>query len=192
MEPLIKFVRIRSREETSWPKVWEIYRQAFPENEQWNEAAYDKAFDDPLFEADAVTLDGAVVGLLFHWQVGMYRYIEHFAVAAEMRGRNIGSQTLAAFFAYAGERVVLEIDPPEEAVPIRRLHFYERAGFVANPDYEYLHPCYRPPFEPYPLVLLSRPQALAREEARRFADFVRERILSRYSENEHPELPVIS
>ncbi len=51
---------------------------------------------------------------------------------------------------------------------------------------------YRPPFEPYPLVLLSRPQALTHEEARRFADFVRERILSRYSENEHPELPVIS
>ncbi len=191
MEPLIKIVRIHSREDSRWAKVWKIYRRAFPENEQWNETAYDKAFDDPLFEADAVMIDD-VVGLLFHWRVGGYRYIEHFAIAAEMRGRNIGTQALAAFFAYAGERVVLEIDPPEDAVSFRRLHFYERAGFVANPDYEYLLPCYRRPFVPYPLVLVSRPQALAREEARRFADFVRERILARYSENEHPELPVIS
>lgn len=189
MEPLIKIVRIRSREDSRWSKIWEIYRQSFPENEQWNEAAYDKAFDDPLFEADAVMLND-VVGLLFHWQVGEYRYIEHFAI--KMPGRNIGTEALAAFFEYAGGRVVLEIDPPEDAVSIRRLHFYERAGFVANPDYEYLHPCYRPPFEPYPLLLMSRPQPLTREEARRFADFVRERILGRYSEHEHPQLPVIS
>ncbi len=182
---------MRSREDSRWSKVWKIYRRAFPENEQWNEAAYDKAFDDPLFEADAVMIDD-VVGLLFHWRVGGYRYIEHFAIAAETRGRNVGTETLAAFFAYAGERVVLEIDPPQDAVSFRRLHFYERAGFVANPDYEYLHPCYRRPFEPYPLVLLSRPQALTHEEARCFADFVRERILGRYSEHEHPELPAIS
>lgn len=188
----LRFVRLRSREEEPWHRVWVIYRQAFPENEQWRETNYDRAFDDPSFEADAVMLGDAVAGLLFHWQFGEFCYIEHFAIAAELRGRQIGSQVLTAFFERFGGQVILEIDPPEDAVSVRRLHFYERLGFVANPEYRYIHPSYRRPFQRYPLVLLSRPQALGHEEARRFAGFVRERILGRYSEHERPELPAIS
>ena len=37
-------------------------------------------------------------------------------------------------------------------------------------------------------VLMSYPEALTYEEARGFADFIRERVL-RYSEHENPELP---
>ena len=62
----LQFIRLRSRREEAWSTVWAIYRRAFPENEQWREEAYDRAFDDPLFEADALMLDGVVVGLLFH------------------------------------------------------------------------------------------------------------------------------
>ncbi len=93
----LQFIRLRSRREEAWSTVWAIYRRAFPENEQWREEAYDRAFDDPLFEADALMLDGVVVGLLFHWQTGDFRYIEHFAIAAELRGRNLGSQVLTSF-----------------------------------------------------------------------------------------------
>lgn len=188
----LQFIRLRSRREEAWSTVWAIYRRAFPENEQWREEAYDRAFDDPLFEADALMLDGVVVGLLFHWQTGDFRYIEHFAIAAELRGRNLGSQVLTAFFERFGGQVILEIDPPEDVISIRRLHFYERAGFVANPEYTYIHPSYRQPFRQHPLVLLSRPSALGYNDACRFADFVRERILGRYSEHERPDLPSIS
>ena len=86
-------------------------------------------------------------------------------------------------------KVILEIDPPEDEISIRRLHFYERLGFTANP-HEYTHPSFRRPFHPHRLVLMSRPGALSDDEARRFADFIRERVL-RYSEHEHPELPRI-
>lgn len=106
----LQFIRLRSRREEAWSTVWAIYRRAFPENEQWREEAYDRAFDDPLFEADALMLDGLVVGLLFHWQTGDFRYIEHFAIAAELRGRNLGSQVLTSFFERFGGQVILEID----------------------------------------------------------------------------------
>ncbi len=188
MENGLQFVPLRSREEDSWRSVWSIYETAFPKNEQWREADYDRAFGDPLFEADAVTLDGGVVGLLFHWQAGDWRYIEHLAVDAALRGRQLGTRILEAFFEHAGGRVILEIDPPEDAVSIRRLHFYERSGFVANPAYRYIHPSYRRPFEPYPLLLLSRAHPLGCDDARRFAEFVRERILGRYSEHDRPPL----
>lgn len=84
-------------------------------------------------------------------------------------------------------RVILEIDPPVDDISIRRLHFYERLGFVANP-YQYIHPSFRKPFTPHRLVLMSYPGAITYEEARSFADFVREAVL-RYSEHEAPTLP---
>ena len=86
-----------------------------------------------------------------------------------------------------GKTVILEIDPPVDDISIRRLHFYERLGFVANP-YQYIHPSFRKPFTPHRLVLMSYPGAITYEEARSFADFVREAVL-RYSEHEAPTLP---
>lgn len=63
----------------------------------------------------------------------------------------------------------------------------ERLGFVTNPN-EYVHPSFRRPFHPHRLVLMSYPEVLTYEEARSFADFIRERVL-RYSEHENPALP---
>lgn len=95
----------------------------------------------------------------------------------------MGSAALSAFCRKVG-RVILEIDPPEDDISIRRRHFYERLGFVANP-YRYIHPSFRKPFTPHRLVLMSYPGAITYEEARSFADFVREAVL-RYSEHEAP------
>lgn len=62
-----------------------------------------------------------------------------------------------------------------------------RLGFVENP-HEYIHPSFRRPFEQHRLVLMSYPSPLTDDEARRFADFVRETVL-RYTEHEAPQLP---
>ena len=67
----------------------------------------------------------------------------------------MGSAALSAFCRKVG-RVILEIDPPVDDISIRRLHFYERLGFVANP-YQYIHPSFRKPFTPHRLVLMSIP-----------------------------------
>lgn len=100
----------------------------------------------------------------------------------------MGSHILSAFCAKA-RRVVLEIDPPVDDISIRRQHFYERIGFVTN-AYDYIHPSFTRPFHAHQLVLMSRPDPLTKEEARLFADFVREHVL-RYSDHLQPELPRI-
>ena len=62
-------------------------------------------------------------------------------------------------------------------------------GLLSKIKYpEKCHPSFRRPFHPHRLVLMSYPEALTYEEARGFADFIRERVL-RYSEHENPELP---
>ena len=186
-EPNLQFIPFRSRLDEAWTEAWELYENSFPACERWNGNDYDRAFRDPLFEADAIRCDGRFAGILFHWRGDGFHYVEHLAVSPLLRGQNIGSRALAAFC--EGRRVILEIDPPEDEISIRRLHFYERLGFTANP-HEYIHPSFRQPFHPHRLVLMSRPGVLSDDEARRFADFVRERVL-RYSEHERPELPRI-
>lgn len=182
----LQLVPLTSCSGTGWREVFSIYREAFPPNEQRREADYAAALADPLFEADCIRLDGSTAGLLFHWQAGAFRYVEHLAVDPARRGGRIGSRALGALCERFG-RVVLEIDPPQDEISVRREHFYERLGFRANP-HRYIHPSYGPPCAPHRLVLMSYPALLADDEARHFADFVRERVL-RYSGNRRPELP---
>lgn len=188
MEPQLQFIPLRSRTDALWPEVWRLYEASFPPCECWRAENYDRAFDDPAFGADAVCRGGEFVGLLFHWDAGDYRYVEHLAVSPAMRGRRMGSHILSAFCAEAG-RVVLEIDPPVDDISVRRQRFYERLGFVTNPYY-YIHPSFTRPFHAHRLVIMSRPDPLTKEEARVFADFVRGHVL-RYSDHLQPELPRI-
>jgi GNAT superfamily N-acetyltransferase len=182
----LQFIPFKSRADKGWAEAWELYEKSFPYNERWNAEGYDRAFGDPNFEADGIWRGDEFIGILFHWGADGYRYVEHLAVSPALRGQNMGSAALSAFCRKVG-RVILEIDPPEDDISIRRRHFYERLGFVANP-YQYIHPSFRKPFTPHRLVLMSYPGAITYEEARSFADFVREAVL-RYSEHEAPTLP---
>ncbi len=182
----LQFIPFKSRSDKGWAEAWELYEKSFPYNERWNAEGYDRAFGDPNFEADGIWRGDEFIGILFHWGADGYRYVEHLAVSPALRGQNMGSAALSAFCRKVG-RVILEIDPPVDDISIRRLHFYERLGFVANP-YQYIHPSFRKPFTPHRLVLMSYPGAITYEEARSFADFVRETVL-RYSEHEAPTLP---
>lgn len=187
METKITFIPFRSPSDRGWDEAWDLYRNSFPDKEQRSLADHLRALDDPLFEADGIWTDTGLAGILFHWDCGpKTRYVEHLAVSPALRGQNMGSKALSAFSAQVG-RVILEIDPPEDEISIRRLRFYQRLGFVENP-YEYLHPSFREPFVTHRLVLMSYPHPLTEGEARSFADFVRERVL-RYSGHSAPELP---
>lgn len=182
----LQFIPFKSRTDKGWAQAWALYEKSFPDCERWRAEDYDRAFGDSHFEADGIWRGGEFIGILFNWHAGSYRYLEHLAISPALRGQNMGSQALAAFCQKVG-RVILEIDPPVDDISRRRRHFYERLGFVVNP-YDYIHPSFRKPFTPHKLVLMSYPSAITYEEARGFADFVRERVL-RYSEHDNPVLP---
>ena len=185
MTQQLQFIPFKSRSDKGWAEAWALYEVSFPDCERWDAAGYDRAFSDPHFEADGIWRGDEFIGILFHWNAGNYDYVEHLAISPRLRGQNMGSKALSAFC--QGRRVILEIDPPVDDISIRRRHFYERLGFITNP-YEYIHPSFRRPFNPHQLILMSYPTALTYEEARDFADFIRERVLL-YSEHEAPTLP---
>lgn len=186
MTQKLEFIPFKSTSDKGWAEAWTIYQNSFPHCERWNEKDYVRAFGDPHFEADGIWFEGEFAGILFHWTADEYHYVEHLAISPALRGKNMGSIALKAFCERVG-KVILEIDPPVDDISIRRQRFYEKLGFATNP-YEYIHPSFRKPFEPHQLVLMSYPEAISYDEARRFADFIREVVL-RYSEHENPTLP---
>lgn len=185
MSEQLQFIPFRSADDRGWAEAAALYRDAFPRKERRSGEDHLRALVDPAFEADGIWCGEVFVGILYHWHTEAWYYIEHLAISPALRGQNMGSAVLAAFS--EGRRVVLEIDPPVDEISIRRLHFYQRSGFVRNPQL-YIHPSFRQPFTPHRLVLMSRPAPLTNDEAREFADFIRETVL-RYSEHEKPLLP---
>ena len=115
--------------------------------------------------------DGAeFVGLLLYWEAEDFRYVEHFCVRPELRGRRYGAKALEEL-GRDGKTVVLEIDPPVDDIARRRQGFYQRCGFAVNP-YPHVHPPYRPEYPGHELVVLSSPRALTPAEYGAFACYL--------------------
>lgn len=125
-------------------KVWRLYEESFPAHERRSLTAQEQAFADCRARSKVMLDDeGEVMALVFYWLYAGMVYVEFLAVNPAMRGRNIGSGVVERLLElYPGKLVILEIEPPQEEMAVRRLHFYERLGFVRNP-YNYIHPSYR-------------------------------------------------
>ncbi len=110
------------------------------------------------------------MGLLLYWEAEDFRYVEHFCVRPELRGRRYGAKALEVL-GRDGKPVVLEIDPPVDEIARRRQGFYQRCGFAVNP-YPHVHPPYRPEYPGHELVVLSSPRALTPAEYGAFACYL--------------------
>ena len=85
-------------------------------------------------------------------------------------GQHCGSRALE-LLGQRGKPVILEIDPPIDDISLRRKGFYERAGYQENP-FTHVHPPYREGFAGHPLVVMSYPRQLEREEYDRFYQYL--------------------
>ncbi|GEM_PF-3761595 len=97
-----------------------IYEQRLPERQK-------KIMTEPEYNF-LLIFDGDIwVGELLCWETEDFIYVEHFCTLPEMRGRGYGAQALSLL----GERkktVILEIDPPNNEVSVRRKAFMSAPG----------------------------------------------------------------
>lgn len=75
------------------------------------------------------------------------------------------------FSASAKKTVILEIDPPNDDVSVRRKAFYERAGYRANP-FEHIHPPYHSEYKGHRLVVMTCPTAISENEYKNFNSYL--------------------
>ena len=94
------------------------------------------------------------LGLLTTWHFEEFIYIEHFAIDPTLRSQGYGSEALKAFIHEHGKPIVLEAEPPTDALSIRRIRFYERIGLTLY-DFPYMQPAYTEDSHPVELRLMG-------------------------------------
>ena len=90
-----------------------------------------------------------------------------------MRGKTAKDETVIFFRL---KTVILEIDPPVDAIAQRRKGFYERCGFVENP-YSHIHlPCHQRNAG-HEFIIMSSPQMLKSDECERFQHYLQNTVM---------------
>lgn len=171
----MEYLRIEPKDTERWRKVWELYEKSFPVAERRNAKDHLRACADERFYPLSVWEGQRLIGLMFFWGWDSYRYLEHLAINPELRGHGYGSQLLR-YLRNSEHTIILEIDPLENELSVRRLQFYERAGYTLTP-YRFVHLPYRIGGEEQELLILSYPKMISKEQHSDFLSFVNEVVI---------------
>ena len=165
--------RITSTGDALFTEAMRLYAESFPAHEQREAPSQRRILGESAYHFNAVCDNGEFIGEALCWEVGEFLYIEHLCVLPSMRNRGYGQKILDAL---RNTPLILEIDPPVDAISMRRKGFYERCGFVANP-YRHVHPPYHKGNHGHELVVMSRPRMLTDGEYDRFRRYLQDTVM---------------
>lgn len=174
----MNLVKISSKD-SKFNKAMEIYKYSFPDFERRKEKDQLEALEDNRYHFEVIYDEEQLVGILLYWDMGSYKYIEHFAIDKNLRGKSYGSKILREF-CRRNKNIVLEIDPPIDRVSIKRLNFYKNLGFTLE-EYDYSHPSYRKDCKRHSLKLMTYGEKMISKEYENFNLFLNSAVL-KYSE----------
>ena len=175
----MEFLRIEPTDTLRWNEVWKLYEESFPLSERRKEEDHIRACTDPFFFPLSAWEEGQLIGIVFYWEWDSYRYTEYLAVTPRLRSQGYGSKMLR-YLCDSDHTLILEIDPLVDELSVRRLQFYERAGFTLTP-YRFVHLPYRLGSIPKELLILSYPNMIDKQQYSDFLEFMNERVI-RYCE----------
>ena len=170
---LMEFLRVDIENTERWNKVWKLYEASFPIAELRKKKDHLRACQDPYFFPISAWEGDRLIGLLFYWEWSTYRYLDYLAVLPELRDHGYGFQMLQ-HLRDTEHKVILEIDPLTDEQSLRRLHFYEHAGYTLTPYRFSL--AYRLDAEPQELLIMSFPDMITKEQYNDFLDFIKEHV----------------
>ena len=169
--------QIRNKEDRHFAEFWKIYSTSFPLNERRECNQQSNVFKKKEYQVDIYLSDNHVIGFIAYWATTDFIYIEHLAIAPEVRSKGLGSAILKPFIEKKPIPVILEIEPIIDDLTRRRLKFYESLGFV-----QYDHPHYQPPYhtsdQPLHLVILTYPNQIDENLYRQFTKFQKNTVMS--------------
>lgn len=134
-----------------------LYTQSFPPAERRPWAAIASPAKPASPRLFAIIADGRLGGMLTLWIFERFAYIEHFAVAPQLRGKGVGTAVLGLLKEKLGLKpIVVEIEPPvsDDPATIRRRDFYTRNGFQTVTT-DYVQPPYSPQLPSVAMHLLA-------------------------------------
>ncbi|MGL5416344.1 MAG: GNAT family N-acetyltransferase [Clostridium sp.] len=171
----MKFIKIGNKEDKYFKEAMELYKMSFPVFEQRTLDKQIEVLGNKEYNFDIICDDEKLIGILFYWEYDKFRYIEHFAIKKELRGKNYGSKILKNFCANKKE-TILEIDPPTDEISIKRLKFYSKLGFKLG-GFNHIHPPYRKEYKGHKLKIMSFNKDLSQKEYEEFNKYLNEQVM---------------
>lgn len=159
--------RITSGDDPLYRDLAKLYDISFPLHERRTAEHQLTALKDERYHLLCFLDDGVLVGLVGLWHFDDYRYIEHYAINAGLRGKGYGSLLLQELLECDERMIILEIDPVVDGISEKRLRFYKNLGFVEN-SYPHSHPAYQDGFPPHELVVLTSRRAVTPSQYQKF------------------------
>jgi len=128
---MLRLQQINSTSDKYFEPLIKLYEEAFPPNERRDvDKIKDLVFSTNGLSINAIIDNEVLCGLMIYWKFKDFYYLEHFAIFPEMRNRKIGERTLGLIKDIAkGETIVLEAEPADNELAMRRIEFYKRNGF---------------------------------------------------------------
>ena len=141
-------------------QIEQLYTSAFPADERRDFCDFLSLLAD---EESVFAVMGALdagdesrlLAFITFWDFGTIMYLEHFAVIPQMRGHGIGTTVFTHFLGNIASTIVLEVEPPETQVAIKRIKFYEALGLKLWPQFHYVQPPYSPDKNELELKLMT-------------------------------------
>ena len=169
------FERLTTDTDPRYPEAMALYQISFPLHEQRAEASQRAILSHTDYRFNLIMEGTSMVGILLCWETPAFFYVEHFCIRPALRGQRYGQRALELLH-QQGKPVLLEIDPPVDAVSIRRKGFYERAGYQVN-AFPHIHPPYHPEFSGHSLVMMSYPKPLTQDEYDTFFHYLKHTVM---------------
>ncbi len=155
--------RLRRLGEKDFAEVWSIMEQSFPLDERRTMEGQRALLKNPCYRLYGYRRDGMLAAFFAVWELENLAFIEHFAVDGRCRNGGLGAGLLQELLQGLGVQTVLEVEPPDYEMAVRRIHFYERNGFVLNPYEDYVQPALSEEAKDLPLRIMTYPSGVSRE-----------------------------
>ncbi len=131
-----------------------LFEEAFPEQERPPFSSL-RQRDAGKFHFLVAENGDQPVGILSYWNFQDLIYIEHFAIAPELRNQGIGKATFLYFLSQQTNQVVLEVETPHSEESEHRIEFYASMGLFRNPQ-PYTQPPYRQGGQEVDMIIMSK------------------------------------
>ena len=119
----------------------ELFEEAFPEQERPPFSIL-RQRDAGKFHFLVAENGEDPIGILTYWTFDELVYVEHFAIAEELRNQGLGKAVFLNFLSQQTEQVVLEVELPNTEEADHRVEFYASmgpAGIEARPLWKPMH-----------------------------------------------------
>lgn len=168
-------VRIDTAAVAIFEEAMALYAGSFPLYEQRRVVEQKQVMGEAAYHFNLLYEAEVFIGLALYWEHADFVYVEHFCTLPQVRNKGYGLKILQEL-AKLNKTVILEIDPPQDEMSIRRQHFYERAGYFVN-DFMHRHPPYRLGHKGHSLVVMSYPTKLSPESYMTFNNYLQNTVM---------------